>query len=124
MPTDGETVVKVDGEAAKLDDLRAEMRVRVQYVVVRGCPGLVKQVLVTSKNLEGAVLKVEGTSITIKSHVSTEGERTVETDGKTQFLKAVGKGKYEEIKLEDIKPKMGVRVTPEMGLVKKVVVIY
>ena len=111
VATDDKTEFVLDCEAAKLADLKAEMSVRITPAT-----GTATKVDATSKGMRGAIVKVDGKNVVIKSGMGDNAkEVTVATDEKTKVF--VG-GKA--AKLEDLKADMRVTVLPETGTAKKI----
>ena len=112
--TDDKTKFMVDGEAGKLEDLKAEMQ-----VTITPATGTAEMVRAFSKGLNGAVVKVDGKNVIIKSgRGDTAKEVTVVTDDKTKVIiddKAA--------KLDDLKADMRVLVLPETGTATKIIVM-
>jgi hypothetical protein len=123
LPTDDDTLVRIDGDEARLDDLRAEMFVQVTSPM-KNAPGPARLVKATSKSLSGVAIRVEGRTLVVKT---SEKEVAVETDGGTQIYfaepgtlkKPTGAS---AARLEDIKQGMRVRVLPDTGAARKIYV--
>ena len=112
VATDEKTEVMLDGKAAKLADLKPEMRVMVTPET-----GTAEKVRATSKGLEGAVVKVDGKNVVVKAGRGDEAkEVTVVTDEKTKVYVGDKAGK-----LEDLKADMRVTVIPETGTAQKII---
>jgi RNase P/RNase MRP subunit p29 len=111
VATNDKTEFVVDGEAGKLADLKAEMRV---YVTPE--TGTAEKVRATNKGLEGAVVKVDGKNVIVKTRGPDAKEVTVATDEKTKVI-------IDEkvCKLEDLKAEMRVTVIPETGTAAKII---
>jgi UDP-N-acetylglucosamine transferase subunit ALG13 len=112
IATDEKTTFVVDAESGKLADLKADMR-----VVITPATGTAEKVNATSKGLNGAIVKVDGKNVIVKTgRGDTAKEVTVATDEKTKVFvddKAA--------KLEDLKADMRVTVLPETGTATKVI---
>ena len=125
LPTDDNTEVRVDGEAGTVDDLRPDMFVQVTSAI-RNVPGPARIIRATSKTLSGVVLRVEGRNLVIKTQSKDEREVTVETDGRTQILFSDGGAQKLATatvgRLEDVKAGMRVKVTPDSGTARKILV--
>jgi len=125
LPTDDYTEVRVDGDAGTLDDLRPEMAVSITPMG-RGVPGAAKLLVrATSKSLSGVVLKVDGRNLLIRAQQEgAKKEVTVETNASTKIMFANGGelGSAREGNFEDIKPEMKVKVLPDTGVARKIVV--
>lgn len=112
VATDEKTEFVVDAEPGKLADLKPEMRIMVTPEM-----GTATKVTATSKGLNGAVVKVDGKNVVIKTGRGEEAkEVTVTTDEKTKVF--VG-GKAAT--LADLKADMRVTVIPETGTAVKII---
>jgi len=125
FPTDDHTEVRVDGDAGTLDDLRPEMAV-VITPLGRGVAGATKLfVRATSKSFSGVVVRIEGRNLIVKTQ--QEGEKkevAVETNESTKVMLVSGGelGGGKEARFEDIKVEMKVKVLPDTGVARKIVV--
>ena len=126
LPTDDNTEFRVDGEAGTIDDLRPEMMVQI-ISAVRNVPGPVRMVRATSKQLNGVVIRVEGRNLIVNTQGKDGLEVSVETDGRTQFYfaeagAAAQNSQPSACRLEDMKAGMRVKVTPDTGVARKILV--
>jgi len=126
IQTDDSTEFRVDGEAGTLDDLRPDMPVHIM-LGIRNVAGPVRMVRATSKSLSGLVIRVEGRNLVIKAQGQGDTEVVVETDGRTQFFLPEPEAQKSSTpatgRLEDIKAGMRVRVTPNSGAARKIIVM-
>jgi hypothetical protein len=125
LPTDDNTEVRVDGDPGRIDDLRPEMLVQVT-AAARNVAGPARLIRATSKSLSGVVIRLDGRNVVIKAQGQGDKEVTVETDSRTQILFAEpGAAKLASTstgRLEDIKPAMRVKVLPDSGTARKILV--
>jgi hypothetical protein len=114
VATDEKTEFVVDAEKGKLDDLKADMRVRITPET-----GTATKVVATSNGLNGQVVKIDGKNVIIKTGRGDNAkEVTVATDENTKVF--IGETAS---KLEDLKADMRVTVLPETGTAKKILVM-
>lgn len=122
LVTTDDTKVMLDAEAAKLADLKADMRVMV--TLVAGTTDKAARVSATSKGLDGTVVKVDGTNVVVKTgRGDAAKEVTVATDDKTKVLLLQGMtGEAKAGTLADLKADVRVTVIPETGTATKILV--
>jgi hypothetical protein len=125
LTTTAETKITLDAEAAKLEDLKAEMRVNV--TLVKDTTDKAASINATSKGLMGSVVKVDGTNVVVSTgRGDTAKEVTVATDKDTKILllqrgtRGTPAAEPKVGKLEDLKAGMRVTVIPETGTAKKI----
>ena len=114
VATDDKTKFVVDGEAGKLEDVKADMR-----VMITPATGTAEKVVATNKGRNGAFVKVDGKNVIIKTGRGDNAkEETIATDDKTKVI-------IDEkvAKLEDLKEGMRLTVLPETGTATKIIVM-
>ncbi len=112
VATDEKTEIIVDAEKGKLDDVKADMNVRITPK-----EGTATKVIATSPGLNGQIVKVDGKEVTIKTgRGDAAKEVVVKTDEKTKVFIGETAGK-----LEDLKADMRVTVLPAEGTATKII---
>jgi len=123
VATDENTSVVIDGDKGSLDDLRAPMTVTITPAA-RNLPGTSRiTIRATSKSLSGVVVKVNGSEVIVRTQQGEKKDISVQTDGNTRVqLPSSGENGGNEGTLYDLKPSMRVKVFPDTGVARKIVV--
>ena len=123
VATDENTSVVIDGDKANLDDLRPQMTVTITPAG-RNAPGSARLTIkATSKTLSGVVVKVNGSEVIVRTQQGDKKDVSVQTDGSTKVqLPSTGESGGQEGTLYDLKPSMRVKVFPDTGVARKIVV--